>query len=284
MFIHPWVRIQAFNCLTTLFQSSVPKPVITTVAALITGCACVQQVLLCALRVSAAEVLAVLQRLPVLHALRVGQTGQKHNAAALVRVGQEKVKQKREVVNEPFKVWWKCLGVFGCLSKSCVLVRAGSLVCPTTVKLRKGLSPGLTGADMKVKTSSLASNTPSISFRRQQRPSAHLSHWSLWTSPSTVSFRDTNSNLNKFKFKLKNNRISVAHRCKLLFCMCFTVKAKPPVGLSFRDAGDGGWRLTWSSPYPPSSSLNKNITYEVSYQGDGESHWVVSIRHGAFSH
>lgn len=98
------MRIRAFNCLTTLFQSSVPKPVITTVVALITWCACVQQVLLCALRVSTAEVLAVLQRLPVLRPLRVGQTGQKDNAAALVRVGREKVKQKREVANEPFKV------------------------------------------------------------------------------------------------------------------------------------------------------------------------------------
>lgn len=77
----------------------------------------------------------------------------------------------------------------------------------------------------------------------------------------------------------------MAYRCKPLFCsFCFTVRAKPPVGLSFTDAGDGSRRLTWSSPYPPSSSLNKNITYQVSYRGDGESHWVVSIRHGEFSH
>lgn len=53
------------------------------------------------------------------------------------------------------------------------------------------------------------------------------------------------------------------------------LRAKPPVGLSFDDAGDRGWRLTWSSPYSSSSSLNKNITYEISYRKDGQSDWTT---------
>lgn len=106
-----------------------------------------------------------------------------------------KKKKKREVANEPF------YKILVCLSESCVLVRAGSGVCPTTVPLRMGPSPGLTSVDMKAKTSPLASNIPSISFRRQQRPSAHLSHRSLWTSPSTVSIQEPNSNKLKLKRK-----------------------------------------------------------------------------------
>lgn len=63
-----------------------------------------------------------------------------------------------------------------------------------------------------------------------------------------------------------------------------TVRAKPPVKLSFDNASDGGWRLTWSSPYPSSSSLNKNITYEISYRKDGESDWTVSVTYTDFGH
>lgn len=66
--------------------------------------------------------------------------------------------------------------------------------------------------------------------------------------------------------------------------LCFTVRAKPPVKLSFDNASDGGWRLTWSSPYPFSSSLNKNITYEISYRKDGESDWTVSVKYTDFGH
>lgn len=115
-----------------------------------------------------------------------------------------------------------------CLSESCVLVRAESGVCPTTVQLRMGLSLGPTSVDMKAETSTLASNTPSISFRRKQRPSAHLSHRSLWTSPSTVSFQDSNHN----KLKWKNKHISMAYRCKTSVLLYLTYSEGKTAGRS----------------------------------------------------
>ncbi|XP_036945970.1 cytokine receptor common subunit beta isoform X2 [Acanthopagrus latus] len=53
------------------------------------------------------------------------------------------------------------------------------------------------------------------------------------------------------------------------------LRARPPVDLTVRDAGDRGRRLSWSSPYPSTSSLNKNITYQLSYRTDGEDIWTV---------
>ncbi|XP_040010489.1 cytokine receptor common subunit beta [Xiphias gladius] len=46
------------------------------------------------------------------------------------------------------------------------------------------------------------------------------------------------------------------------------LRARPPVDLSTHDASDGGQRLNWSSPYPSSSPLNKNLTYQLSYRTD----------------
>ncbi|XP_073350623.1 cytokine receptor common subunit beta [Pagrus major] len=53
------------------------------------------------------------------------------------------------------------------------------------------------------------------------------------------------------------------------------LRARPPVDLSTHDAGDGGRRLSWSSPYPSSSSLNQNITYQLSYRTDGQDIWTT---------
>ncbi|XP_005949385.1 cytokine receptor common subunit beta [Haplochromis burtoni] len=53
------------------------------------------------------------------------------------------------------------------------------------------------------------------------------------------------------------------------------LKALPPANLSTHDAADGGRKLIWSSPYPPSSSLNKNLTYQLSYKTHREDNWVT---------
>ncbi|KAI4822241.1 hypothetical protein KUCAC02_007800 [Chaenocephalus aceratus] len=52
------------------------------------------------------------------------------------------------------------------------------------------------------------------------------------------------------------------------------VRARPPVNLSCHDGGDGGRRLSWSSPYPSSSSLNRNLTYQLSYRTHGQDNWT----------
>ncbi|XP_070837200.1 cytokine receptor common subunit beta [Chaetodon trifascialis] len=52
------------------------------------------------------------------------------------------------------------------------------------------------------------------------------------------------------------------------------LRARPPVDLSTHDAGDGGRRLSWSSPYPSSSSLNKNIKYQLSYRTVRQDNWM----------
>ncbi|XP_041863839.1 cytokine receptor common subunit beta [Melanotaenia boesemani] len=53
------------------------------------------------------------------------------------------------------------------------------------------------------------------------------------------------------------------------------LRARPPVNLSSHETGDGGQRLQWSSPYPSSSSLNKNFTYQLSYRKQAEDSWTV---------
>ncbi|XP_032393924.1 cytokine receptor common subunit beta isoform X1 [Etheostoma spectabile] len=50
--------------------------------------------------------------------------------------------------------------------------------------------------------------------------------------------------------------------------------ARPPVNLSTYDGGDGGRQLGWSSPYASSSSLNKNLTYQLSFKTDREDTWT----------
>ncbi|XP_070780018.1 cytokine receptor common subunit beta [Enoplosus armatus] len=53
------------------------------------------------------------------------------------------------------------------------------------------------------------------------------------------------------------------------------LRARPPVNLSTHDAADGGRRLSWSSPYPSSSGLNKNLTYQLSYRTDTQDNWMT---------
>nr|XP_020476938.1 interleukin-3 receptor class 2 subunit beta-like isoform X2 [Monopterus albus] len=53
------------------------------------------------------------------------------------------------------------------------------------------------------------------------------------------------------------------------------LRARTPVALSSRDAGDGGRLLSWSSPYPSSSALNKNLTYQLSYKTDRHDKWTT---------
>ncbi|XP_072225687.1 cytokine receptor common subunit beta [Leuresthes tenuis] len=53
------------------------------------------------------------------------------------------------------------------------------------------------------------------------------------------------------------------------------LRARPPVNLSSFEAGDGGQRLQWSSPYPPSSSLNKDLTYQLGYRTQAQDFWTV---------
>ncbi|XP_037648266.1 cytokine receptor common subunit beta [Sebastes umbrosus] len=53
------------------------------------------------------------------------------------------------------------------------------------------------------------------------------------------------------------------------------LKARPPENLSTQGAGDGGRRLRWSSPYSSSSSLNKHITYQLSYRTHTQDTWTT---------
>ncbi|XP_023251580.1 interleukin-3 receptor class 2 subunit beta-like [Seriola lalandi dorsalis] len=51
------------------------------------------------------------------------------------------------------------------------------------------------------------------------------------------------------------------------------LRARTPLGLSTHDAGDGGRRLSWSNPYPSSSTLNRNLTYQLSYRAQTHDNW-----------
>ncbi|KAM6965943.1 cytokine receptor common subunit beta [Tautogolabrus adspersus] len=53
------------------------------------------------------------------------------------------------------------------------------------------------------------------------------------------------------------------------------LRARTPENLSTHDEGDGSRRLSWSSPYPSSSSLNKHITYQLSYTTDTQDNWTT---------
>ncbi|KAM9746357.1 cytokine receptor common subunit beta isoform 1-T2 [Menidia menidia] len=53
------------------------------------------------------------------------------------------------------------------------------------------------------------------------------------------------------------------------------MRALPPVNVSSVGAGDGGRRLSWASPYPPSSSLNRNLTYQLSYRAQAQDLWTT---------
>ncbi|XP_068192693.1 cytokine receptor common subunit beta isoform X2 [Antennarius striatus] len=53
------------------------------------------------------------------------------------------------------------------------------------------------------------------------------------------------------------------------------LRSRPPVDVAVHDAGDGGWWLSWSSPYPSSSTLNNDVTYQPSYRTDGQDDWMT---------
>ncbi|XP_062294895.1 cytokine receptor common subunit beta [Scomber scombrus] len=53
------------------------------------------------------------------------------------------------------------------------------------------------------------------------------------------------------------------------------LRARPPVNLSAYDSGDGGRWLKWFSPYPSSSSLSKNLKYQLSYRPDRLDDWTI---------
>lgn len=56
------------------------------------------------------------------------------------------------------------------------------------------------------------------------------------------------------------------------------LRALEPVNLT-TSATDGRGRLiTWSSPYPQSSALNDDITYEVNYRQHGQNEWTVVVQ------
>ncbi|XP_049416658.1 cytokine receptor common subunit beta [Epinephelus fuscoguttatus] len=73
------------------------------------------------------------------------------------------------------------------------------------------------------------------------------------------------------KDKTQRNCSSVQHK---RLDLSQHLRARPPVNLSIHDGGDGGRWLSWSSPYSPSSTLNRNITYQLSYRTDEQDNWT----------
>ncbi|XP_061557512.1 cytokine receptor common subunit beta isoform X5 [Phycodurus eques] len=55
------------------------------------------------------------------------------------------------------------------------------------------------------------------------------------------------------------------------------VRARTPVDLSKYDTGDGQLWIKWSSPYPASSSLNKNLMYQVGYKAERQDTWTFRV-------
>uniref|UniRef100_A0A3B3VU53 Cytokine receptor common subunit beta-like n=1 Tax=Poecilia latipinna TaxID=48699 RepID=A0A3B3VU53_9TELE len=53
------------------------------------------------------------------------------------------------------------------------------------------------------------------------------------------------------------------------------LRARPPGGLTASEESEGSYRLRWSSPYPPSSSLNQNLSYQLSFRTQGEDGWTT---------
>lgn len=55
------------------------------------------------------------------------------------------------------------------------------------------------------------------------------------------------------------------------------VRTRPPFNLSTRDADEGGCRLSWSRPYPPSSPLSEDTVYQLDYRRARGDKWTVSL-------
>ncbi|XP_077414127.1 cytokine receptor common subunit beta isoform X2 [Vanacampus margaritifer] len=53
------------------------------------------------------------------------------------------------------------------------------------------------------------------------------------------------------------------------------VRARTPVDLSKYDTANGQLGIKWSSPYPTSSSLNKNIIYQLGYKAERQDMWTI---------
>ncbi|XP_032443540.1 cytokine receptor common subunit beta isoform X1 [Xiphophorus hellerii] len=53
------------------------------------------------------------------------------------------------------------------------------------------------------------------------------------------------------------------------------LRAHPPGGLTASEESDGSYWLKWSSPYPPSSSLNQNLSYQLSFRTQDEDGWTT---------
>ncbi|KAJ0058169.1 hypothetical protein NL108_009044 [Boleophthalmus pectinirostris] len=70
----------------------------------------------------------------------------------------------------------------------------------------------------------------------------------------------------------KSVHCSTAHNTYL--DLSTLLRARTPVSLTTSSSEDGGRTITWSSPYPQSSSLNNNITYELSYRSSGHQNWT----------
>ncbi|XP_037544411.1 cytokine receptor common subunit beta [Nematolebias whitei] len=56
--------------------------------------------------------------------------------------------------------------------------------------------------------------------------------------------------------------------------LVLSLRAHPPWNLSSSEDDDGGRRVQWASPYPPSSSLNQNLTYQLSYRIQTGDDWT----------
>lgn len=78
-------------------------------------------------------------------------------------------------------------------------------------------------------------------------------------------------------FFLENNTENICSSVRRTSLDVFQhVRALPPVNLSTHEAGDGGRRILWSSPYPSSSSLSRNLSYQLSYRTHRQDSWTLT--------
>ncbi|XP_047426969.1 cytokine receptor common subunit beta [Mugil cephalus] len=76
-------------------------------------------------------------------------------------------------------------------------------------------------------------------------------------------------------FFLDNKTLDVCSSQPKSLVLSQLLRPRPPVQLTTWTADDGGQWLQWSSPYPPSSSLNRVLSYQLSYRMLHQDEWTT---------